>query len=308
MSGRRYRLTLAQMLEVLRALGCRIFIDEEIKALIVRHPAAWSRNIVLPDVGPTAALSYEVPSDMVAHIIRDAEHAGCFTRFEFRTAVIRVRKRATAALELKLTELRARLSNVQQELRTGPESDRARSRRALAEICETIRTLRPRLFLSHTGADKPVVEEFARWLKFVGAEVFVDEWCLQPGESIIARLQEEIENADQLVVFLSTNSIRSAWVQREIAMGTVLELARDSLKDEAFLVCVKLDECEIPLILRDKFYIDLATCTSRQEACERLWHGISRKSPKSIAELIDEYYLADDFLPGIGEEVRGEYH
>ena len=47
------------------------------------------------------------------------------------------------------------------------------------------------VFLSHNSADKPAVEELARWLIKAGIQPWLDKWNLIPGEP----WQEAIEEA-----------------------------------------------------------------------------------------------------------------
>jgi hypothetical protein len=47
------------------------------------------------------------------------------------------------------------------------------------------------VFLSHSSADKPLVEALAHWLRKEGLEPWLDKWYLIPGEP----WQQEIERA-----------------------------------------------------------------------------------------------------------------
>jgi len=46
------------------------------------------------------------------------------------------------------------------------------------------------VFLSHSLKDKPVVRELAERLRKDGLSVWFDEWVLQPGDSIPAKIEE----------------------------------------------------------------------------------------------------------------------
>jgi hypothetical protein len=49
------------------------------------------------------------------------------------------------------------------------------------------------VFLSHAGADKPLVRQLGVQLQLVGAEVFFDEWSISAGESIASAIEQAIE-------------------------------------------------------------------------------------------------------------------
>lgn len=132
-----------------------------------------------------------------------------------------------------------------------------------------------RVFLSHIESDKPIVKRVGSWLKQKHANVFLDEWCIPPGGSLIDYIQDAIESSDRMLVFLSRDSLKSNWVRKEIAAGHVLELARKRGASDYFIIVFRIDDCSVPLLLRDKVWVDYRKIGDLDEACERLWTGIS---------------------------------
>ena len=130
-----------------------------------------------------------------------------------------------------------------------------------------------KVFLSHAHEDKDVVEPIASWLREQGFKVWIDNWCLTPGDSLVNKISEEIESSDRLVVFLSATSVDSNWVQKEVASGMVMELAEDKGLGEKFVIPALLTPCKIPFFLRDKIYANF-TDKAFEAACEELAHGI----------------------------------
>lgn len=110
------------------------------------------------------------------------------------------------------------------------------------------------IFISHTHKDKPVVEEFAIRLAnvFGQDEVFYDSWSIQPGEGIIDRMNDGIEESTLFLFFVSKNSLQSKMVDLEW-QNALLKATRGSAK----LVPVKLDDCMMPPILLQTLYVDL---------------------------------------------------
>jgi TIR domain len=49
------------------------------------------------------------------------------------------------------------------------------------------------VFLSHTSKDKPAVRELAERLKQDGLRVWLDEWVIQPGDSIPLKIEQGLE-------------------------------------------------------------------------------------------------------------------
>jgi hypothetical protein len=78
---------------------------------------------------------------------------------------------------------------------------------------------RPRIFLSHSSADRKWVSVVASICGETGVDVYLAEQDPQPGRVLAEKVTEEIERSDAMVVLLTANSIRSVWVQQEIGIA-----------------------------------------------------------------------------------------
>jgi hypothetical protein len=109
------------------------------------------------------------------------------------------------------------------------------------------------IFISYSHADKERVDLLAANMVKRNAQVWVDTWELNVGDSLIQRVQDAITESDALLVILSKASVQSEWCKKELSAGLVREL------DEKRVVVlpVLLEDCEIPLFLREKMYADL---------------------------------------------------
>lgn len=107
-------------------------------------------------------------------------------------------------------------------------------------------------FLCHSSRDKNMVEKVADDLRHSGLRVWLDEWQLRPGDSLNKRIQEAIGQSAYLVVFLSKTSVQSPWVQRELNAALMKELE----VNRVFVVPALLEDCDVPVFLRDKVYAD----------------------------------------------------
>ena len=138
------------------------------------------------------------------------------------------------------------------------------------------------VFLCHAHEDKDLVEAVGSWLEKKRIHVWIDTWRLTPGDSLVEKIGKGIEESDRLVVFLSPTSVQSGWVRREVATGTVMELAMEKGLGEKFVVPVLLAPCKIPALLRDKVYANFSD-KPFEAACEELHRGIidEPKGPQS---------------------------
>lgn len=112
---------------------------------------------------------------------------------------------------------------------------------------------RKSVFLCHSSQDKPFVREVGRMIEKYGAEVWIDEAEIGIGESIITKISEAIQRIDFVVAFISTDSIRSQWVRKELGMSMAEEISSGFNK----VLPVVIDECDVPFYLLDKRYCDL---------------------------------------------------
>jgi hypothetical protein len=70
-----------------------------------------------------------------------------------------------------------------------------------------------KVFLAHAKEDSDAVKKVGQFLVSKGIEVWLDDWCLTPGDSLTQKIFEEgIPTANRLVGFLSPFSVESNWL------------------------------------------------------------------------------------------------
>lgn len=64
----------------------------------------------------------------------------------------------------------------------------------------------PKVFLSHASEDKDrFVVDFARQLRENGVDVWLDQWEMKPGDSLVGKIFEEgLKDARAVIIVLST--------------------------------------------------------------------------------------------------------
>jgi len=103
-----------------------------------------------------------------------------------------------------------------------------------------------RVFLSHSSCDKPAVEALARHLRAQGIDAWFDQWEITPGDDIIARMNEGLEQADAGLIVFSAQSLQSPWVNAEVS-----SLTYERIKHGQPLIPVQAgDDAYIPPLLR----------------------------------------------------------
>jgi hypothetical protein len=110
------------------------------------------------------------------------------------------------------------------------------------------------IFISYNHNDQQLVDMVARKLElsFGRNNIFYDRWSMQPGDSIIGKMNEGLEQYTTFFYFLSTNSLKSNMVTREW-QSALMSSVNSGLK----FVPIRLDDCNPPAIMKDLLYIDL---------------------------------------------------
>lgn len=124
----------------------------------------------------------------------------------------------------------------------------------------------PSVFLSHSSQDKFFVRELAERLQAHGVAVWIDEAEISIGDSLTAKIGAAIDQTDFVAVVLSTNSVNSEWVQRELQIA----LQRELRERDVVVLPILLEPVEIPPFLRDKLYADFSSPEKFQEQLPRL--------------------------------------
>ena len=129
----------------------------------------------------------------------------------------------------------------------------------------------PKVFLSHSSQDKSrFVIRFAERLREAGVDVWLDDWELLPGDSLIDRIfAEGIAKSDVVIVVLSANTADSNWVKNELNTAAI-----QRIEGKCRLIPVILDDAEIPTVLRDTVYQSISDCYSFDTEFQRILDGI----------------------------------
>ena len=138
----------------------------------------------------------------------------------------------------------------------------------------------PQLFLCHSSKDKSFVRRLANELSQLSVHVWLDEWELQPGDSLHGVIGAALEKTAFVGVVISPNSIKSKWVQRELQAA----LAREVNQGKTFVIPLLYKSVTLPTFLADKLYLDFRTSrTSQLISLAQLAASIHKLSPRDIA-------------------------
>lgn len=109
-------------------------------------------------------------------------------------------------------------------------------------------------FLSHSSKDKKFIRQLAADLTRNNVNVWLDEQKINVGDSIASKISQGLVESDFFIIALSDNSIESEWVKKELNQALISEI-----EDKKVMVLpLKLSECKIPELIKDKKYADFS--------------------------------------------------
>lgn len=108
------------------------------------------------------------------------------------------------------------------------------------------------VFISYSHKDGEFANKLGAHLVKQRANVWIDTWELNAGDSILDKIQEAIVESSALIILLSKDSVSSAWCKKELNAGLMRELD----EGKVLVLPVLLDDCDVPVFLREKKYVD----------------------------------------------------
>ncbi|MDX9988720.1 toll/interleukin-1 receptor domain-containing protein [Thiothrix unzii] len=109
-----------------------------------------------------------------------------------------------------------------------------------------------KVFLSHSSKDKELARKISIDLVNKGVDVWFDEWEIFVGDSITNKIQSGLSESKLLIVFLSKDSIKSGWVEKEWQS----KMENEAITKKVTILPLKVDNTPMPQLLKDKKYAD----------------------------------------------------
>ena len=103
-----------------------------------------------------------------------------------------------------------------------------------------------RVFVCHSSKDKPAVEKLAQALRDRGIDAWLDKWEIGPGDDIVARINEGLEETQAGLIVFSAHTIESGWIKAETSYLTYARIQ----EGKALIPVILGDGVHIPPLLR----------------------------------------------------------
>lgn len=134
------------------------------------------------------------------------------------------------------------------------------------------------IFLSHNSKDKPFVRELGKRLSSDGVLVWLDEAEINIGDSLIEKISSGIQEMDFVAAIISTNSVSSPWVQKEISLAMNKEIKGRKV----VVLPILVDSCEISSYISDKLYADFRKQANFEDSYYLLLKTIKNQKSQDI--------------------------
>lgn len=108
------------------------------------------------------------------------------------------------------------------------------------------------VFISYSHQDAAVVEPLALQLVKQNVKVWRHVWRNAVGEDFVTAVRDALAGASSACIFISSNSLQSAWVTEETRMA--LERAAQDL--DFLIIPIRLDDSVLPVTLKDRIAVD----------------------------------------------------
>jgi len=108
-----------------------------------------------------------------------------------------------------------------------------------------------KIFISHTGADKPFVRRLATRLEKSRFQVWLDEHDLIAGDPLPESIGKALHAAKVILVVVSKASVASKWLRYELNVAT-----ERMIKGECRVIPIVIDEAPLPAEVLGLLYAD----------------------------------------------------
>ncbi|NUO81424.1 toll/interleukin-1 receptor domain-containing protein [candidate division KSB1 bacterium] len=136
-------------------------------------------------------------------------------------------------------------------------------------------------FISSSSQDRVWVRDLANALKAQGVTVWYDETQIKPGELLLERLREGLDESRNIIFVLNKDAAKSNWVAFELgaALGTrkpIIPIVQQGLRPG-----------ELPVLIRSrKYVVRQDPSTTAQEIAQAL--KFKHEEPKHLSAVPNE--------------------
>ena len=109
-----------------------------------------------------------------------------------------------------------------------------------------------KIFVSHAHEDRDAANQITIALTKAGLDPWLDAQDLRVGDELLKTIATVLAEAQYFAIVLSRAALTKSWVLAEMRMALTAEIEKGRPK----VVVLRVDECEVPIEIRHKVYLD----------------------------------------------------
>jgi hypothetical protein len=109
------------------------------------------------------------------------------------------------------------------------------------------------VFICHASEDQRLARSLWIRLSQYGVTAWLDEAEMNAGDVLVQKLAVAIHSARWFIALLTKHSVAKKWVTFELNQA----MDREVREERHFILPVVADDCDIPMYLRNKVYVDI---------------------------------------------------
>ena len=158
-----------------------------------------------------------------------------------------------------------------------------------------------KVFISHTSSDHDFVLKLAHRLRNDGIDVWIDDWEIKAGDSIVEKVNNALIESYFLLIVLSENSLKSNWVSKEMNVGLMRQLSSNNVM--ILPVLLELRSSDLPPLFADIYAVKFT-----RESINDIEYGkliepiIERATSNSINQYQDRFFENVQYIDKIIEK------
>ena len=146
-----------------------------------------------------------------------------------------------------------------------------------------------KVFISHSSKDHDFTMLLAEKMKKDFIDVWVDDWELQVGDSIVQKINEGISKSSFFIIVFSKYSIKSNWVLRELNSTLMRQLTKDDIKILPILLEIEFDE--MPPLMSERYAVRFSRDFINESKYQKLIGPIlEKRESDKLSQYQDSYF------------------
>jgi TIR domain len=138
-----------------------------------------------------------------------------------------------------------------------------------------------RIFLSHSWEDESFAERIKAFLESIGMYVWLDNYEIIGGDSIIAKIVDAINECDFFFIVYSPKAHGSQWVRKELTWA-LDKWIREFRMERSFIIPIFRCDTEFWQGIRDLHYLDFREDDEFDRRCEDLKNAVMRPESSDL--------------------------